>query len=554
VKGSKDNQSALSLPVEQDEKGLGEIRTFVAFDSYKFAALCLVVVVLVGAFLRVFDVGAKSFWIDELLSLNHAKEITGWRSFLAPSSGDWHPPLYFLLLKGWLLFGEGESWARLLSVFLGIAVIPATFALARQFFSIPVSLLSSFLVAASPLFLLYDREVRNYPLFTLMSVMSLYFLVRGIREKQMRHWLGYTAFTTLAIYTHYHGFLLVLGEVVFVCLSFRRIRPHWKAYVFSLVAIGLLCLPLLPTLLRNLREANQLLSQGGKFPIFLGYPAKPLYIAYGFAVGQTILPWNPVAIVGGLVVLTSLAFSIKEMREHREIVGLFVSCLVLPVILGTLLSESMPRYYLFAGPLFYMLLAMGLGAVRPVPLRFSLGIALILVWGIGISNYYSNRQFHVLAHVTPWREVGQFLEANVMQGDAIIHVALKPKIGTEPLSYYAQKHIPLYGQEVLAALPNVTKGGSVPRVWLVLSEPALQEASRPALAWLEDNYSQCETWRYFRDPDFRLKRRMFRKDFAEYRIQVFRFEKPRVNESRRAVCQPNPQSDDDVNQLSLPSS
>jgi len=545
VKGSKDNQSALRLPVEQDEGYAGEIPAFMSFNSWKSVVLCLVIIVLVGSFLRGFDLGAKSFWIDELLSLNHAGEITGWHSFVAPSSGDWHPPLYFLLLKGWLLFGKGESWARLLSVLLGIAVIPATFALARQFFTIPVSLLSSFLVAASPLFLLYDREVRNYPLFTLMSVMSLYFLVRGLRKRQMRYWLGYTAFTALAMYTHYHGFLLVLGELVFVCLSFSRFRPHWKVFVLSLATVGLLCLPMLPTFLRHLQEANQSLSQGGKFPIFLGYPVKPIYIAYGFALGQTILPWNPVAIVGGLVVLTSLAFTHKGMREQREIPTFFVSCLVLPVILGPLLSESMPRYYLFTGPLFYMLLAMGMEAVRPVPLRFSLGMALTLVWGIGISNYYSDRQFHVLAHVTPWREVGQFLGANVMQGDTIIHVALKPKIGTEPLSYYAQKHIPLYGQEVLAALPELTKGGSVPRVWLILSEPALQEAGRPALAWLANNYSQCKAWRYFRDPDFRLKKRMFRKDFAEYRIQIFRFEKPRVNEVRRAVCQPNSESDRD---------
>jgi hypothetical protein len=168
-----------------------------------------------------------------------------------------------------------------------------------------------------------------------------------------------------------------------------------------------------------------------------------------------------------------------------------------------------------------------------------------MVWGIGIRNYYSDREFHVLAHITPWREVGQFLKATVTQEDTIIHVALQPKIGTEPLSYYSHIHIPVYSQGVLADLPELTKGASVPRVWLILSEPTLEEVNRHALAWLADNYSQCRAWRYYRDPDFRLKKRMFRRDFAEFRIQVVRFEKPQLTGSRRAACQLNPESDHD---------
>jgi len=478
----------------------------------------------------------RVFWIDELLSLNHAKEITGWGSFVSPSSGDLHPPFYFLLLKGWLFFGEGESWARLLSVLFGIAVIPVTFLLARQFFSQRASLLASLLVGVSPLLLLYDREVRNYPLFSLLSMISLYFFIRCLREAQMWCWAGYAAFTLLAIYTHYHGFLLILSEVIFVALRFNTFRPRLKAFVLSLAIVGLLFLPMLPTLFGHLQVAQELHSEGGRFPVLLGYPAKPLYIGFAFALGQTLLPWNPLAIVGGLVVLTILAFSLGELRQQRETTTFFFACLLVPIVLGPLVSEAMPRYYLFVVPLFYMLLATGMMGIPKLALRYFLGVFLAIVWGLGISNYYSNREFHILAHVTPWREVGQFLKANVVQDDTIFHVALKPKIEIEPLSYYAQMHIPVYDQEAIAALPELTTGGSVPRVWLVVSESTLQEVGRSAVSWLADNYSECQAWRYFHDPHFQLKKRFFRKDFSEYRIQVFRFEKPQVDGAGKVVC------------------
>lgn len=60
----------------------------------------------------------------------------GWREvLLAISHDEYHPPLYFLLLRSWRSFaGESNRSLRLLSVLLATATIPAVFFLGRTLF------------------------------------------------------------------------------------------------------------------------------------------------------------------------------------------------------------------------------------------------------------------------------------------------------------------------------------------------------------------------------------------------------------------------------------
>jgi uncharacterized membrane protein len=510
-------------------------RTRVGFDRRSVGVLGALIVA--GLSLRWFNLGAKNLWLDELLSLNHARQIAGWTSFLASGFGDAHPPMYFLVLKGWLLLAGGDASARWLSVLFGVAVIPATFVLARQFFSTRLSLLSSLLVAVSPLFLLYDREVRNYSQFTLLSVLSLWFLMRALREGRSASWVGYTTLTVLNIYTHYHAFLLIAGEMAFVALRVSSHRGRLKALLLSLALVGLSYLPMLPTLLKHISFVGSVLTEGGRFPVTLGYWVRPAYIGFALSLGQTLLPWKPLAIAGGAAVLVFLVFAVRTLRFQREAATFLAACFLLPLGLGTLFSDAMPRYYLFLAPLFYIILASGIAAVPRVVVRGILAVVLAVAWGVGLGNYYANRDFHVLAHVDPWREVGQLLRTGVSTGDVVIQVALKPPIEADPLGYALGFPIAIRGEDILADLPRLTANGTAARVWLIVSESTLQQPGLGAATWLSGNYAQCTEHRYRHDPDYSLKKRFFRKDFAEYRIRVYRFAEPHAHVPEPTACQ-----------------
>ena len=66
---------------------------------FRKSLIAILLVLFVGMILRIFDLGSKSFWVDELLSIWHAQGIINLETFFSPLHGNSHPPLYFVLLK-----------------------------------------------------------------------------------------------------------------------------------------------------------------------------------------------------------------------------------------------------------------------------------------------------------------------------------------------------------------------------------------------------------------------------------------------------------------------
>ena len=119
------------------------------------AVICLTAL---AAGVRVWDLARHAMWVDELYSLETsaghglqehgqlphgsigaAPDLTGlgsanpWWTVPRVMSGDTHPPLYFMLLRGWReAFGDTPTVARGLSVLAGVAGVPLLFLLGRE--------------------------------------------------------------------------------------------------------------------------------------------------------------------------------------------------------------------------------------------------------------------------------------------------------------------------------------------------------------------------------------------------------------------------------------
>ena len=67
----------------------------------EFAPWLVIVIALIGGFLRVFQLGAKGMWLDETFSVwlasQSVSEMLQWIVKI-----DQHPPLYYLLLHYWI--------------------------------------------------------------------------------------------------------------------------------------------------------------------------------------------------------------------------------------------------------------------------------------------------------------------------------------------------------------------------------------------------------------------------------------------------------------------
>src|SRR5918995_7464213 len=81
-------------------------------------------IVALGIVLRF--VQRSPLWLDEALSVNIARLPVA--DLLDALRHDGHPPLYYLLLHGWMqVFGEGDVAVRALSGLIAVATLPLAY-------------------------------------------------------------------------------------------------------------------------------------------------------------------------------------------------------------------------------------------------------------------------------------------------------------------------------------------------------------------------------------------------------------------------------------------
>jgi uncharacterized membrane protein len=513
----------------------------------KKSALLLLAIVILGALLGIYGLAEKSYWDDELLSMFHARSLNNIPAFLSLQYGNAHPPLYFLLLRFWMMLGgQSEGWTRLLSVLLGLPALVLIFligkrlSLARGLYprasaaeadpqaklGAPAAvddkagLWASLLYAIMPLMLIYNRELRMYSLFVTLSCLTLYLLLRIVEEEKFLWWALYSLATFLTLIAHYHGLLVLFAQGLFFLLyAIRSGRPLPKLLHFGLAAGAalLLFLPFLPALLDAVRGTTDIMWRSGAKSIVVSIG----YLAFSLALGQTIMPWNILAIIGALGFAVLLIAGLKTCRKNSNIVFLMLSYGVIVFIVGPIISHNMPRYYLFFVPLMCLFLATGLARAANRIIIFAALALLLVSWASSGLNYYAGREFHVLSSVDPTREVADYLSKNAAPGDAIIG-------GTQSLRlYYLPQHV--LKNPIAASLPQFLQNAPdiPPTVWLVVNNPISTEKGDAMRGELTATYGYKleENRRFLRDPNFARKQKYFKKPFAEYRIDVFRFHK-----------------------------
>ena len=176
----------------------------------------------------------QSIWRDEAFSYLLAKQNI--LQILSLTAKDFNPPLYYLLLHGWMgLFGSSEIAMRTLSFFffLGTLYVVGMFLMEIFEFSINEILVYLLLFVLNPLLHYYAFEARMYSLFAFLVTLSFYFLAKKSYRK-------YALTVILSLYTHYFAIFPLLGQIIYIMLTDRKnISQHIKVFA----KIGLYFLP-----------------------------------------------------------------------------------------------------------------------------------------------------------------------------------------------------------------------------------------------------------------------------------------------------------------------
>ncbi|PSO49693.1 MAG: dolichyl-phosphate-mannose-protein mannosyltransferase [Cyanobacteria bacterium SW_9_44_58] len=136
----------------------------------------------------------------------------------ALSSHAEHPPLYYLLARGWAaLSGSSVADMRALPAIISLFALPAIYWLCWELFQSPlVGGIAMMLVMVSPFHFLYAQEAREYSLWTTIILLSSAALLRAIRVNNKVSWAIYGVTVALNFYTHLLAVLVSISHGIYV--------------------------------------------------------------------------------------------------------------------------------------------------------------------------------------------------------------------------------------------------------------------------------------------------------------------------------------------------
>ncbi len=182
----------------------------------------------------------QSLWSDEAISVWFGRYPV---ATLVARLCDPHPPAYYLLLKVWLVGGEGETWLRSLSLLAALLSLILVYQFGKELCGRRCGLMAVLLLAVHPLQVWYAGEVRMYAWAQLLGVLLAWLGWRLILRLEKPSTLGrydlplaasYLIMGTVALFFDY-TVLLAFGLVQLLWIA--RGRPRYRLWLALQVAM-----------------------------------------------------------------------------------------------------------------------------------------------------------------------------------------------------------------------------------------------------------------------------------------------------------------------------
>ncbi len=193
----------------------------------------------------------QSLWLDEAISANVAKNYSFSEIATKFSPSDFHPPLYYLMLKSWTgVFGYSEISLRMPSVIFSLITIYIVYLLAGS--------KAAWLTGLNPLLIYYSQEARMYSMVTMLLIAALYFF------KQKKYlWFNVLAFLSFATF---YGSVFLLAALALYLL----INKRFKELIISNIGLAAAILALSPLLKLQLQTSKEMLAIVTNWNLVLG--------------------------------------------------------------------------------------------------------------------------------------------------------------------------------------------------------------------------------------------------------------------------------------------
>lgn len=176
----------------------------------------LVAAILLGAYLRLYrllELPADLGW-DLPYNYSDAQRILGGEYLIFFPDNMGREGMFFYLIAAVARLGKLSPYSmRITSALVGIATIPALYALARECADRETATYAAFLLAANKWHIALTRSGYRVSLMPLFAILALYGLARGLRRGRARDWAWAGLFLGLGLWT-YKAFTFVFPTFI----------------------------------------------------------------------------------------------------------------------------------------------------------------------------------------------------------------------------------------------------------------------------------------------------------------------------------------------------
>lgn len=456
---------------------------------------------LLALAVRMWRIGAESLWLDEATSLFLARksvpEVIAW------TAKDIHPPLYYLLLHFWRVFGESETALRSLSAVAGALSVAVLHDLGARLFDRRTGLVAGALLALAPIHVWYSQQARMYTWLGFWALLSCLCLVAYLDSRKARFAFGYVLASAAALYTHYYTVFVFLAQGVYVLYEAWRARcwRHLGEWAVGVLASVALFAPWIPTMW------FQVTSGGGGWVARGGTPGLRALAdtLVGFSVGNVRLlypvwlRWLAYGLLAGLS-LWAVWTAIRARDAYRRGALFAATYLVVPVGAAWLISQVKPlyseRYLLAFLPGYLLLAAEGVGALPRAWVRRGAAVVLVVVLAFGLWQMAGALQ------TEDWRSAAAYVSERAAEGDVAVFY---PGWNGKPFAYYATTDLPAWTWFKVPLPPDEVESSVRPgveghrRAWLVWSVGHYGDPSGLVKRYMDEHYTLVDEQR-FRGP------------------------------------------------------
>ena len=413
------------------------------------AAVPVLLIIVLAVAVRIYRLREQALCFDDFMSFFYlgAPDLSTYVGIFKFVSQD-NLPLYFTMQYFWShLVGGSPAAVRLLPIIINVLTVPMLYVLGREIFGRKAGLVAAFCLALSPMQISYSQAFRPYSLIVLLAAISMYAMLKALRNGGFRWWCANVLANFLMMWLHPFVVFFFFAEGCFLLVFLRRRLRETALWVFAhalTVLPSLIWLAL--RLLRSQRSAQEWFLPTNGWDVLVDLLADdaicfngeiaPSPTTWGFIPdrwAQAVLSsqhwfgWALLLLTTSCVLWLSCriwralrgSMDDTRARDALESAALLLSVWGLPVLALAAVSVAWrpcfgPRFTMYGSLALYTIIGGAFAGLPWAGLRKLAVAALIFIYGLQLSLLLP------AVPKTDWYGATEYIESNASLNDVIV--------------------------------------------------------------------------------------------------------------------------------------